>query len=205
MRYLSDIRVLFRVAAAAVIAAASLPAATIVLGGGTTTVSFDPTVLSVLSGAGINITTFGAATLVGADATFPITGGTLDDTSNDAEIEHEGSGLTFSNGVNSLTLANFIIDANLTPGSMTGSVLADVSGFATATDAPVFDISNGPTLSFTSTAASVFTQAFGLDDVTGVEAATADVDAQPIPEPSTILLAAAGLGLLAVRRRAGQA
>jgi hypothetical protein len=179
----------------------SAPAATLILGGGTTTVSLDPGLVSLLSGAGINLSPLGSATIAGTDALFPITGGTLDTLSNQAIVEHDGSGLRFSNST-TLDLINFLINANVTPGSETGLLTGDAMGAVVASGVPLFNVGPGLQLTLRSEAAGALTAAFGVPDLTGAVVGTATVSPTVVPEPSSlVLLASGGLALAALRRR----
>lgn len=70
--------------------------------GGDTRVAFDADALGGLT-AGVT----GSATVIGPGLTvnFPITGGFLD-AALAGEIRHDGSGITLSNGINTLALGN---------------------------------------------------------------------------------------------------
>lgn len=84
--------------------ASAVSAATVI--GGNTRVAFS----SLIDGLTPGVT--GTATVVGAaplTVNFGITGGTLD-SALAGQILHDGSGVTLSNGVNTLGLGNFIID-----------------------------------------------------------------------------------------------
>lgn len=167
----------------------------------------------------------GSATLAvgqpGLTINFPITGGTLDTSTLIGTIRHDGSGLSLSNGVNLLTLSNFVIDTSASlvfgdaalNGASLGSGL-DLFSFdlSTVTVPQLVDLSNPLLeLQITATAAGALTAAFGLDgdDVFGVAvgtAATAPVVAA-IPEPESWLLLLTGFAItgVALRRRPARA
>ena len=77
--------------------------------GGTTSVTFNDAFLDLP----IHVSTIGAATLEGATATFPITGGSFDTNTSIALIEHDGSGLTLDDTASFLDLENFLINTSV--------------------------------------------------------------------------------------------
>ena len=179
----------------------SASAATIMLGGGTTTVEFVPAVVQTLTDAGLTLSPLGTASLSGTTATFPITGGMIDTDTEMAEIYHDGSGLRFDDGMMMLDLMNFVINATITPGSETGVLTGDVMGAVDLSDVPLFDIGPGLQLTLRSEAAGALANVFGLPDLTGTAIGTAAASPEPVPEPSTFgLLAAGALGFAAFRR-----
>lgn len=179
----------------------SAPAATIMLGGGTTTVEFVPAVVQTLTDAGLALSPLGTASLSGTTAMFPITGGMIDTDTEMAEIFHSGSGLRFDDGMMMLDLMNFVINATVTPGSESGVLTGDVMGAADLSDVPLFDIGPGLQLTLRSEAAGALSNIFGLPDLTGTTIGTAAASPEPVPEPSTFgLLAAGALAFAAFRR-----
>ena len=186
-------------------------AATVV--GGDTRVAFTDAITGLEAGL------TGSASLVGGapglTLNFPITGGELD-AGLAGNIRHDGSGLTLSNGTNTIGLGNFVID------TVTSTLFGDASlnGTTLGTALPLFTFNLGsvsvaqltdltnPALALfiTSTTSGALTTAFGLGDTTGVTigfAATAP-SVGAVPEPATWLLMIGGFGLtgIAVRRRA---
>ncbi len=161
----------------------------------------------------------GSATIASADpltANFPVTGGSLD-AALAGQILHEGSGLTLTNGVNTVGAGNFIIDTvnSLVLGDVTlnGAALADdfalfSFNLGSVTVAELTDLSN-PLLALfiTEGAAGALETAFGVSGLTGAQfgrAATAPVlAAGAIPEPGTWAMLIVGFGAvgLAARRR----
>lgn len=183
------------------ISAVPTHAATIV--GGSTSVSL--TAAPTLIGLGLSIAPFGSANLDGIAppvATFLITGGSVN--GPDALIEHDGSGLLFTAGTNSLSIGNFLINTALS--SLTGKVI--VNGTTTLNNVPLFDIGAGLTLNLTSQAAGAFTSVFGAPNLTGALIGTAVTNpivqnVAPVPEPGVWMLMIAGFVIvgIALRRR----
>jgi PEP-CTERM motif len=172
-----------------------------------------------LSGLGIVIDPLGDADIAEdiagrLDALFPITGGDL--TGIVGTIEHAGSGLLLSDGVNDLALENFLIDTT------TLQLFADVSvNDVLSGNAPLMDVDfcttlagtpdacidgdgsellDGFKLTLNGQAASTLAAVFGLPDLTGTQFGVARIDVRVIPEPSTVLLVGIGLAVAAARR-----
>lgn len=168
------------------LSASLLPGATIV--GGATSVTFNSTFL----GLGLTVTPNPPATLNGATAVFPITGGDTDP----LLITHSGT-LTLSAGISSIELGNFTINGT------TGLVLGDVIGVGTQLD--LFNIEPGLVLSLTGTSAGALNATFGTSLVSGLAVATASPDITAVPEPASAALLLAGAGACAFLRRRHQA
>ncbi|MDZ7588076.1 MAG: PEPxxWA-CTERM sorting domain-containing protein [Parasphingorhabdus sp.] len=156
-------------------------AATIV--GGSTSVSL--TAAPTLQGLGLTISNTGMSFLLGTSppvATFLISGGSVN--GGNSLIEHEGSGLLFTAGANSLAIGNFLIDTSA--GILSGDVVANG---ASLMDVPLFNIGPGLTLLLTSQGAGAFTSVFGAPDLTGATIGTATtnpiIQAAIVPEPET--------------------
>lgn len=186
------------------------PASALTVVGGDTRVVFSSAI------AGLNVGLTGGATLVGGapglTVNFGITGGSLD-TSLAGTILHAGSGLTFSNGTNTLAVGNFVIDTVQSilfgdvslNGVMLGSGLGLFSfNLGSVSVAELTDLSNPLLdLAITPTTSGALTTAFGLGATDGVvfgRAATAPV---VVPEPTSWALLIAGFGLVGAsfRRR----
>jgi hypothetical protein len=182
---------------------APVTAAPIALTGGTTSVNLNTGTLGALVGAGISIAPLGTASVVGTVASFPITGGTIDDTTGVAAFSHEGSGLRLSTLTATLNLQNFFISGTFLPGTETGVLSGDASGAVNASDVPLFNIGPGLVLTIRSEAAGALSAAFpNLGDVTGATLGVASVTPpNPVPEPSTVALLGAGIAAILVRRR----
>ena len=122
-------------------AAFSTPATAAVVTGGTTDVTL--TAAPTLTGLGLTATPTGTAT-VSTDAsgiptfTFPITGGSIDDITNDLLLYHDGSGILFTAGANSLEIGNFVIDTSAL--LVTGDAIANGSDLGAV---PLFSIGSG--------------------------------------------------------------
>jgi hypothetical protein len=162
--------------------------------GGTTTVTFDPSTLSVLTGAGFSITPLSPATLNPSPvaAIFPITGG--DTTTN---ITHSG-GLTLTRNAAAASLSNFNI--NLTNNTLFGTVTA---GGSSASNIALFALSSsgGATaLTLDPVLASQINAVFGVPLSAGTPIGTASVAASVTPEPASIGIA--GLGALCLLAKA---
>jgi hypothetical protein len=203
-----------RAAAIAALFAVAAPAAQAVpITGGTTRVE----VLADLAALGLTPGLLGAAEKIDAaplQVDFPITGGDLD-ASLAGQILHEGSGLSLTDGTDTVELANFIID------TVAQLVLADVvaNGAPVGDDLPLFsfdlssvtvaeliDLSN-PALELTLTPtaiaalASLFTLPDDLGDFAFGLASTAP-DLAVVPAPAAVALFGLGLVGLGLRRRA---
>lgn len=193
------------------LAALPTPVAAAAVIGGDTRVAFT----DAISGLQPGLT--GTASLIGAaplTLNFPVTGGALD-AGLAGSIRHDGSGLTLSNGANTIGLGNFVIDtvtstlfgdATLNDAALGTALPLFTFDLGTVSVAELTDLAN-PALALliTSTTSGALTTAFGLGDTTGVTvgfAATAPSVAA-IPEPGTWMLMIGGFGLtgIAVRRR----
>jgi hypothetical protein len=173
-----------------------------------TTVSL--TSINDLIGLGLLPGTLGSATIIPdtnpPDIVFPITGGTLDDATGFALIEHDGSGFSLTKETNSstfLNLENFLIDTELS------QLFGDASTGGPSANIPIFDITPTLSLNLTETAAGAIEQIFGLVDVNlnGFPIGVASLNLKtgdPVPEPSTMALFAIGIvGLagISIRRK----
>ena len=135
---------------------------------------------------------------------FPITGGSLDTASPGTfgQIEHQGTGLSFSMGAATLSFSDFVID---TVGLQISAVLAS-AGNASAV-IPLFTFSGSGNaaapllLALTASAAGAFTSVLGAPDLTGFNVGLANSVpiTAAVPEPATLTAMLGGLGLLAWR------
>ena len=184
-------------------------AASIPVTGGMTTVDLDSGTVTALTNAGIAVSPVGTATLSGLTATFPITGGSIDWSTYNAVIRHDGSGLALKEGSSVLDLTDFLITANLNTqtGVLSGTV---TEGAVNLTGVPLFNIGSGFALTLTSQAGGALHTYFGIPDFTGAPIGIAHVNPTLAPEPLSAGLAALAFALLfgvrfAQRRSAAQA
>jgi len=195
-------------AAFALTALVATPASAANVIGGTTDVTL--TAAPTLAGLGLSAAPTGTATVTTTAGiptfTFPITGGTINDSTGAALINHDGSGILFSAGTSTLQIGNFLIDT--AAAQVFGSAV--INGSTTLTGVPLFTIGTGTSLSLTSQAAGAFTSVFGAPDLTGVNVGFARVNAvtAAVPEPATWGLMLLGFGVVGYglrrRRSAGQ-
>jgi hypothetical protein len=197
---------------AALVSIPSIANATAVIGGNTR-LAFS----SLISGLSVGL--LGSANLVGGapglTINFGITGGDLD-AALAGTIRHDGSGVSLSNGTNTLALSNFVIDtvsstvfgdAALNGTVVGGGLSLFVFNLGSVTVGQLTDLSNPALdLSLTSTASGALDAAFGTGDTIGLSiglAATAPVLAA-IPEPENWALLIIGFGMIGVTARARQ-
>lgn len=167
--------------------------------GGATTVTLTDDFLDL----GVTFSALGAATLAPPDVTFPITGGDADETTLAGMIEHDGSGISVTDGTSVLNLENLLID------TIAGVIFADVSiDGSDQGQVPLFAIGPGLELTLSIPARVAITSTFGLDtDDLDFTVGTASVnlefdgDAAPVPEPSSWLLLSSGFASLAFGSR----
>lgn len=176
----------------------TLSAAPIV--GGTTTVVLDSATLAVIVGAGVTPAPFGSATLDTSGpvvASFPITGGNT----MPLTIEHDGSGLSFTVGANTVDIINFLIDfTNPADALISGGVLLNGSTVV-ASGFRLFEIDSNLGLSLSADAGAALASNLGIPDLGGAFIGTASTSPVVVPEPSSILMLGAGLASLALLSR----
>ena len=196
-------RTVYRLLAAGTLAAASFatPAAAATIIGGATEVTL--TSAATLTGLGLSFAPYGTASLLpGAGdpvVSFLITGGTADTVSGDLLVRHDGSGLDFTAGSNTLRIGDFVVDT--AAALVSGSAVANGTALGVV---PLFNLNGASQLLLTSQAAGAFTSVFGAPDLTGAVIGVADVNAVlAVPEPSSWALMIGGFVLAgaAVRRR----
>lgn len=169
-------------------AASTKPVATVAdlsAHGGTTSVTLDPTFLKGLTTLQLTPSPLGTATIDGAVASFPITGGSVTVYTPGSvtpyvqgSVEHTGSGLQLVGGGKTVQLTDFVID----PGTsvLTGKVTVD--GQVAYPSAPLFFLDGrtlqplktegtaavleGTTVSLTKEAAAALDQVFGTQALT---------------------------------------
>lgn len=181
----------------------SAGAATVGIVGGQT----DVTVTADLAALGLSGAPAGTASVAVVGGltvfSFPITGGAAFMDGN-ALVEHDGSGVTLSAGSVAVTISNFLID--------TAAMIVSGDIFGGPTDVTFFDFGaetalSGVELEISSDLAGALTASFGAPDLTGATFGYAVpspvTGVAPVPLPAGLpLLAAAMLGLVALRRRA---
>ena len=186
---------------APVLMSAPAQAATIIGGGTSVTITAAP----AFTGLGLTFAPFGSASAVTnagiPTVTFLITGGTVNDQTGKAIINHNGSGLLFSGAGKALSIGDFVI--NTTTNLLTGRV---ITGGVTTNDVPLFNIGAGLTLTLTSQAAGAFTSVFGAPNLTGTLIGTADSNfvtaaAPAVPEAATWGMMLLGFGVVGSAHR----
>lgn len=194
------VRRLLAMSALALAPLAPASAATIIGGGTEVTL----TAASTLTGLGLTFAPYGTASVVPGPGdpvvSFLITGGSRDDVSGALLVRHNGSGLNFTAGSNTLRIGDFVVDTatNL----LSGAVVANGSALGVV---PLFNIGTGLTLTLTSQAAGAFTTVFGAPDLTGATIGTADVNAVfapvAVPEPAAWAMLIGGFALAGTTMR----
>ena len=201
--------------------AAAGPARAVPIAGDYTLV--DVTSVGALSGAGVTLETLGSAEAFSSPALgvllalFPVTGGDVDLPNSFAgTIEHQGSGLRLTFAGVPVELTDFVIDT--TTLKLTATVASTV--FNGITD--IFDIvpcQSGPPgtcqtipggavipsalgLRISENGGILLAASWGLPGLQGLQFGVANTALVAVPEPTTALLAGAGLvGLAAAGRR----
>lgn len=195
MRMFRTLGLTFALLTAPVVIPTAATAATIVGGGTDVTVTAAP----ALTGLGLSISPFGTASISTLGpvpvATFLITGGTIDTGTGAALVRHDGSGLNFTAGSNSLSVGNFVID------TAAARVTANATANGTSLgNVQLFTIGTGNSLSLTAAAAGAFTNVFGAPNLTGTTFGTADINAvvapTTVPEPASWAMLIAGFGIV---------
>ena len=130
--------------------------------------------------------------------TFGITGGEVDTDTDQSIIEHAGAGVTLSDGTNSASIADFVIDT--AAGGIFGNVVGGPSDVLLFTLGHVFE--NGRiTVQISDTLGSAIASIFGGTDPSGAKLGLATLDVQTVPVPAAGFLLLGGLGGLALFRR----
>lgn len=208
MALLRQVALGFTAVVGAAIASAPAGAASVVTGG---TTSVTLTAAPALTSAGLTVMPTGSATATvsGGIPTvmFPITGGTKDDGTGALLLNHDGSGLLFSNGTNSLATSNFVV--NTATMLVSGNVNATVAGMSSNLGSvSLFNIVGGNTLTLTSAASGAFSSVFNVSLPAGTTVGTVSINALTgaVPEPGTWVMMLLGFGAIgfAVRRRGSQ-
>ncbi|MEM7471018.1 MAG: VPLPA-CTERM sorting domain-containing protein [Pseudomonadota bacterium] len=163
--------------------------------GNQTTVS----VTADLAGLGLTPGTTGTATANGADFSFGITGGSVDLGTGEALIEHDGSGVSLTDGTSTATVGNFFIDT--AAGTISGTLNDAID------DVVFFTLGNstadGIQVLISSALGGALTDVFGAPNLTGAQFGLANVDLQvaPIPLPAGLPLLVAGIAAFGLIRR----
>lgn len=194
-------RIVTRLLAVSALALSPLvPASAATIIGGATEVTL--TSATTLTGLGLTFAPYGTASVVPGSGdpvvSFLITGGSRNETTGDLLVRHDGSGLDFTAGGNSLRIGDFLIDT--TNSVVRGTAVANGTSIGVV---PLFDIASGLTLTLTSQAAGAFTSVFGAPDLTGATIGTADVSAvfSAVPEPANWALMIGGFVLAGTASR----
>lgn len=182
----------------------SAPAQAATIIGGATSVTL--TAAPTLTGLGLSFSPFGTASAITGTGgipivTFLVTGGTVNDITGSALIQHNGSGLRFTAPGKILTIGDFLI--NTTTNVLTGTVVAN--GGSPLSNVPLFNIGNGLSLSLTSQAAGAFTAVFGAPNLTGAAIGTAStsfVTSTAVPEPAAWGMMLLGFAIVGTALRA---
>jgi hypothetical protein len=177
-------------AASALASTNALAQATVQVGAGVTSVALSSVFTGALTSLGVTPSPLAPATLTGATANFPVTGGAVDADTAKGEIDHSG-GLILTAGSTVVTLSNFDI-------TYSGGSHAVLSGIVTANGTllgryALFNVAAGATLPLTpkngfyvyvpnanltlsATAAGLLNGAFNVTAFTaGIPIGTADV------------------------------
>ena len=166
--------------------------------GGTTSVALNAATVSALTGLGFAITPVAPSTLGGTPltASFAITGG-----NSTTMITHSG-GLTFTEGLNSASIENFVINlSGPNANTVTGQVV--VGNVVTSASTAFFDIGPNLALTLDGALAGDLTAVFGAPNLTGAPIGFATVAAVTTPEPASIAMVSLGMlaaGLLFRRK-----
>ena len=153
----------------------SVPAtAATIIGGGT---SVKLTAAPTLTGLGLSFATFGSAS-ANADAmgiptaTFLITGGSINDATGAARIEHNGSGLNFTGGGKALSIGDFLINTSTNILTLSGGKQIDTTtGLEYLDPKSIISLANG---AYLDTKNNILTTSDGkkIDTISGLEITT---------------------------------
>jgi hypothetical protein len=184
------------------------PANAVPIVGGTTAVTL--TAAPTLTSLGLTVAPTGTATAtINAGiptVSFPITGGTQNDSTGALLLQHNGSGLLFTTSANSNSLAigNFVVDS--AAALVTGSATTTIGGVTNnLSNVSLFNIVGGNTLTLTSAASGAFSAVFNANLPAGTTVGTVRINAVAagVPEPGTWMMMLLGFGAvgLTLRRR----
>jgi hypothetical protein len=157
--------------------------------GGDTSVALNSGTVTALTGLGLTLAPLGSASFDASTLTitFPITGGTIG--SSGDIFNHNGSGLSISNGTTTVDLENFVVNTSTL--LLSGKV---VIGSTTIPSVNLFDIGAGDVLTLDPTAGAALASALNIPNLSGATIGVATVSPQvATPEPSTVGLLAVGL------------
>lgn len=184
----------------------SVPASAATILGGVTKVKL--TAAPTLAALSLSFAPFGTATVV-TDGngiptfSFPITGGSVDDVTGAALINHVDSGLSFAKGLYVLSISDFVVDTAAK--TLRGTISI---GDYVASNVSLFDIGNGLSLSMTAQTANLFSQGFGAPDLTGTTIGVAELSlitaAAAVAEPAAWVMMLLGFAVIGSNVRTGR-
>lgn len=153
-----------------------------------------------LPALGFTASPTGTASFVGEAFHFPISGGTLDEMSGDALIEHAGAGVTLTRDAISVSVGDFLID------TVAGAIFGSVNGGGSLVDLFTLVATDGPRLRVRVSAplADALSAIYGTPNLAGETIGFATTAPQtapaPVPLPAGMPLLLAGLAAVGALR-----